>query len=405
MSSCTNVWNAIVKETVAAQESEGEQRGMVRNFLLKGYYQRETAFAAKIFAAEYRRNGNPEYRQRAESALAAISTLLGARKIEEGIDEPVWTPRGIVQRRGSIPATILLLEAAMDAAGMLEQEFHFNVLPLVDYLQKCYLGKGRFYHDAITSAPGNYPHVINTTAMSYYFLESVRPRVADHRFISSELPVIRKTLLDSMRGDGFFPYNEPSFLQRTVYSFSRFIPATAIKLFNLVAGDASIFFGDGLHHLIAVYYYCKGRRQTDTALTARERKKIIAAWTFIRQHLKKNGEGIIRFDFSWEPKPRGYRHCNFIDTTTCFYILGLLEYLVHFQIIDTAEAKRLREGLLRHIETVLLRASGEVPCIAPYDGPLDIQEKIMPRPAESIFHKGAVMADIIIHTFGEEIVP
>ena len=63
MDSLLHIWTKIVHETEKSQVLEGESRGLVHNFLINGFYHRETAFAAKLFAAEYRRTGRVSFQK------------------------------------------------------------------------------------------------------------------------------------------------------------------------------------------------------------------------------------------------------------------------------------------------------------------------------------------------------
>lgn len=395
MDSMLSIWEAIVKETAIAQEMEGKNRGFVKNFVIKGIYHRETAFAAKIFAVEYRRTGVKEYLEKALLALDALGNFLRDITVEAGIEEPVLTPRGLIYRKGSIPATILLIESASEAAKLISYNFNFDTEKIVEYLKKCYIGNGRFYHDVITDKGKKYSHVVNTTAMAYYFLEMSCQQVKDREFYESEIDRIKSAIAISMRSDGFVPYIEPHLFQKIFFAVSKFLPAVFIKIYNRLLLDLSIFFGDGLHHAITIYYSIKGLSLSKNALNDKELKVMKKGWVFIKRNLKEYKPGYIRFDFSWEPKPRTYRHCNFIDTATYFYIFDLLRYLKECKIISDQEMKKYYSGLSKHIESRLLRENGAGPCVDPYEGQETIKNKIIPRPSETVFNKGALLASAI----------
>jgi len=393
--SILNIWEAIVKETAAAQETDGQNRGFVKNLVINGIYHRETAFAAKIFAAEYKRTGERKYLEKATMALDALRSLLHDKPVGDGLEEPVLTPRGLDYRKGSIPATILLLESATEAADLISYGFDFRAKEIIEYLKKCYIGNGRFYHDTITGSRKVRSHVVNTTAMAYYFLERYSRQVKDGEFYTSEIKNIKSAIVRSMRSDGFVPYIEPHLFQKVVFSVSRFLPAAFIKVYNRLFLDMSIFFGDGLHHAITIYYYIKGLSLSGKVISNQEFKTIENGWLFIKRNLQEYQLGYIRFDFSWEPKPKGYRHCNFIDTTTYFYVLELLRYLKEYKIIPAQEEKRYLLGLSSHIESRLLRKDALSPCVNPYEGGEAIKSKIIPRPSETVFNKGALLASVI----------
>ena len=90
-----------------------------------------------------------------------------------------------------------------------------------------------------------------------------------------------------------------------------------------------------MHHLVTLYYVAKGVYISGEDMKSNEAKKIIKGWQFIKENCKEHKDGRISFDFSWEPKPTYYRHCNFIDTTTYFYIIDLLRYLELLNLITT----------------------------------------------------------------------
>ena len=123
------------------------------------------------------------------------------------------------------------------------------------------------------------------------------------------------------------------------------------------------------------------------------KKSIQKGWKFIVSKLKKNRKGQIYFDFSWEPKPTNPRWCNFIDTSTYFYILDLLFYLCKLNIISNNEYEEYMEGFLKYIYENLIQ--DKVPTIKPYQDGEDILHYIMPRPSESIFDKGFFLSNVI----------
>lgn len=399
MDNLLKIWKAIVKETETSQESEGFYKGLVKNFLINGFYYRETAFAAKIFAAEFKRTKDEKFLQRAQWAIQSIQRLFNKKKIIDGLDDPVLTPRGLRYRRGSIPATILLLESILETIKIISYKFEFNKPDLVSYLKKCYIGKGRFYHDVIEDEKRKYHHIINTTAMAYFSLEflSKDSEVKNQDFYKKEISKIRKAIISSVRSDGFFPYIEPHRFQRLFFLLSKFIPRKIIKLYDRILKDCSIFFGDAIHHTISIYYLLKSMKYTNKRPTDRELKVITKSWLFIRKNLKEYQNGYMLFDFSWEPKPDSYRHCNFIDTTTYFYILDLLRYLNHFSIISSEELLKYRNGIINHIAQKLL--VNDVPSINAYEGDEEIKEKIIPRPSETVFNKGALIAETVIEIY------
>ena len=399
MDSLLEIWARIVRETEASQVLDGENRGLVYNIFIEGCYHRETAFAAKIFAAEHLRTGDEAFSSKAALALEALTDYIGAASLEKGLDEPMITPQGIKYRRGSIPATILLLESVVESAGLISYDFQFDFERMIKHLKTCYMGNGKFYHDAIPDKSKKHPYIVNTTAMIFFLFKMLHSRNSSLNISGFDIEEILKSIFSAMRRDGLFPYIGPQYIQKVVFYASPILPAIFLKAYNRLLLDNSIFFGDSLHHLVTLYYVLKGIHISGESIGLRESKKALKAWEFIKRQFRKDATNGISFDFSWEPKPSGYRHCNFIDTTTYFYIIDLLRYLSFLNLISAYEANKYRVGLSNHIRINLLHTGKNQPCINPYEGDEAVKEKIIPRPAETVFAKGALMADTIIDIF------
>lgn len=396
MNSLLNIWGKIISECEQGQVLDGKYKGLVRNFLINGFYYRESAFAAKIFAVEYLRTKKEIYLNRAEMALNCLQKILKENDITQGLDEPMWTPRGVKYRKGSIPSTIIFLYSIEEATKLINYDFKYESNKIIDYLSSCYLGRGRFYHDKIAKNNKSHKmHVINTTAMAYYFLELSHSKGINSNFYESEIKIIENSILRSQRGDGFFSYIEPNNLQRIYWNFSKILPSIITKIYNKVLNDSSIFFGDAIHHVITLYYFLVAKRQASKRLSNYEVSVIKKGWQFIRSNLQEYQKGYIRFDFSWEPKPNSLRYCNFIDTSTYFYILDLLRLLEFFGLIEDDIRHYYTNGILNHIETKLL--SDNRPSILPYEGSEEIIQNIIPRPSESVFDKGFFLSNVMAH--------
>ena len=157
--------------------------------------------------------------------------------------------------------------------------------------------------------------------------------------------------------------------------------------------DASIFFGDAVHHCLTLYYLVKSialREPTNSCMQA-----ITRGWAWIHKHLIKTKEGGLRFDFNWEPTPTGFRYCNFRDTSTYFLILAMLPFLANVGIIEK-DYHNIALDLLTHIESNLLESEGIYPSIKPYEGPREIIGFILPRVGEASAWKGALLAEFIL---------
>jgi len=395
MDSLISIWEKIVKECETEQIQDGQHKGLIRNFLIDGFYYRETAFATKIFATEYLRTKKEVYLEKSKMALDALSKIFAEKNIIEGIDEPNWTPRGVKVRKGSIPATILLLYAIDDTTKLIEYEFKYDASTILDYLSLCYIGNGRFYHDKIDKKNKAHKyHVVNTTAMAYVFLQLSYQNGVKSFFYDNEIKKIENAILKSQRSDGFWNYIEPSIIQKAFWKTSKFLPTVGIKLYNRLLGDRSILFGDAVHHVVCCYYFLAGKSKVSQFLSVREKRHVENSWIFIKKSLKEYKQNHIIFDFSWEPKPRSLRYCNFIDSSTYFYILDFLNYLKQFGIIDQEEKQRYTNGILNHIESNLL--SRDIPSIKAYEGPDEILQNIIPRPSETVFDKGFFLSNVVL---------
>ena len=387
------LWNLIVTKAAEAQVLNGENRGMVRNEVIKDYYHRETAFAAKIFATEWLRTRNEEYLQRSEIALSAIEAYLDKHPVENGIDEPTLTPRGLRYRKGSIPATILLMYAAKEASNLLQREFKCDMHRLESYIASCHVGKGKYYHDAIPKDHTKcLPHVVNTSAMAYLYYSRLKNNLSASDQ-SSHQSEIAKSIINSQRSDGFWPYVQPGVLQKLFFKIDRIVPDKVKAIYNRLLLDYSIYFGDGVHHCITLYYLLLGAYSNEKNPPDYLRTSIMSGWRFIRKNLIQYDSNHIRFNFNWEPRPRHFRHCNFIDTSTYFYIFDIIHAMTQHALINSDEASSLTEGMARHIINSLVLSDNT---IDGYEGSDSVKDLILPRPSESVFDKGFFMSNVIL---------
>lgn len=385
------IWSRIVKETKEAQILSGPNKGLVKNFLINDFYYRESAFAATIFATEYIRTGNKEYLNRAWLALERLQKIL--QYWSNGLDEPMWTPRGIRYRKGSIPATIIFLYAIENASELVNYEIEYDMRSIIEYLEKCYLGKGRFYHDKVYPNK-KYPSIINTTSMAYFFLEFARSKDIYTEFYKREIDKIKRFIFNSQREDGFFPYVEPKLFQKIIFKFRKFYPEKLLEIYNFLYRDNSVFFGDAIHHVVTLYYYLLGVSYRGFNLKNNEKKMLFKGFEFIRKCLKKNDDGSIYFDFSWEPKPKYLRYCNFRDTSTYFYLIDLIRLFKKFNLFSEDEYFYYIGGFIKYIYNNLLQ--DKIPAIKPYQQEDEIFHLIMPRPSESIFDKGFFLSKLLL---------
>jgi len=395
MDSLNLIWNSIIKEVAQFQEDNGN----VKNSILGGYFLRETAFAAKLFLVQYKITKEKKYLKRSQNALnAVLSNLKNTIKF----DEPVWKPRGIGLRKGSLPATVMVFEALFETLELMENtELYYEKNNLVDYIKSCKYNNGIFAHDEIVNK--NYGGlrikgfgVINTSAMALYLMSEVNQREGNNIFENKLIQQTYQQILNSQRDDGLWTYVFPLFWQKAMRKLYLKIPkryAEALKsINNKIFKDSSIFFGDTIHHAIVIYYLLK----SDSNLSDMQINSIQKAWQFIEDKFIFLRDGSIKIDFSWEPKPISPRYCNFLDTTSYFIVLHLLNKMKCFGFIS--KNSDYINGLSKYVANSLLH-SNKTPCISPYDGPEDIIANIFPRPAESVVHKGFLISDLILEGY------
>ena len=388
------IWNRIVNEMSVLQDEAAQMGcpGHVMNPVIRTVYYRETAFAAKVFAAEHRRTGENSWLQRAERALAALQQ----QDIYGGLSEPVWKPRGVRFKKGSIPATALLLDAFWDATEMLAKNPERENWPkLLAFLEACYLGHGLFAHDQVKPGASRRPSAVqNTAAMALLIMERAHSSGVRHAFVEAERNAVRDALEKGQRSDGFWPYVFPGALQSFVFRSQLLRRGLRTRVFRtLYPGDSSVLFGDAVHSCYVLYCLAK------TALRGRKEHHsdtILSGWKWVENHIVDGAEGGLRVDFEWEPVPTIPRYANFRDTTTYFLIMAIARMLENLALLPREESRRIVTGLSRHIEARLLVKEEDARiCVNPYEGPQELIDNIYPRAAESVGWKGALLADIM----------
>lgn len=393
LSSQEKVWNLIVEKVSKNQISEGKNKGHFYNKIIDSVYYRETAFGAKILATEWRRTKDAQYKEKALLALSSIYELLKFSSLNEGIDEPQVTFRGVNYRKGSIPATVLLVFAMKEAALLLNEPYDLILNGLNDYLKSCQISEGRYYHDRVdkTKKKKSYHHVINTSSMALLFYTNILN--SNNRKNSDNYSIINlvKNICKTQRSDGFWPYIEPNSLQKFFFPYTKLLHnRTKQKLVR----DNSIYFGDAVHHCITLNYLLKSVDKLGNSDPKIYKQAITKGWKFISNNLTHMNNHQIKFDFSWEPKPRHLRYCNFIDSSTYFYIIDILNELYKAHFISEKEKNMYLNKICNYIYEKL--ADSDLG-ILPYDGPDEIYNKIIPRPAESIYDKGFLMANSLLN--------
>jgi len=394
------IWERIILKVEAnLLFAENLETGLARNYIINDYYLRESAFAAKILGTEFCRTKNKIYYQKASQLIEKCKEIVAKTTLQDGFNEPQWTPRGVRYRKGSIPATTLFLTSLRDATDLLGIPLIYDEKSIVTFLMNCYLGNGRFYHDKIDKHIRNHQnHIINTTSMAYNYFQSTSQQTKESCDLKEIIKPMEQAIFLSQRQDGFWPYVEPNKSQKFFFGISSYLPEPLIKIYNRSLQDKSIFFGDAIHNIITLYYFLKGKLWGNCEFSADDMKLINLGWNFINSHLIAENSSQIRFDFSWEPKPHSLRYCNFIDTSTYFYILSIMVPLQKIEVLTKEEANKIKNGIINHIYFNLL--SDEKQCISAFEGDQEIIDKIMPRASESIYDKGYLLSTVILDELG-----
>lgn len=306
-SALLRIWSRIVDELVFHQDlAPDEFRGQVVNPISGSIYTRDTAFAAQVFATEYHRTKDKKWLSRAKAALDSLLEM----DIYGGLDEPIWNRCGWHYNKGSLATTGMLLDAVWEAMSLLDCKHEEEQWRrLFRYLEGCLVGPGLFAHDSVK--PGkNPPAVQNTTAIALYLLEYAASKVKDaNELILEERNLALRSLYKGQRIDGFWPYIYPGAMQQLVFRFPTMRPFVRrlpiVRRYFYKAGDASVFFGDSVHHCLVLYYFAK------SILLHEPNYPYVSVvnrgWEWIYSHLVETLDGCLRFDFDWEPKPTSPR--------------------------------------------------------------------------------------------------
>lgn len=389
------IWDLVRDEVTNLQIVDGgTDHGRVVNPICEMPYAQNSACAGLVFATEFLQGGGEGWLTRARLALHRV--------IEEslaGVDEPKWNRLGWHHNRGSLFVTGTLLDAAWQAEDILPgPRATHDLQPLVQYLQSCKLGGGSYAHDSIR--PGHLPaSVQNTTAIALFLMDSIVVRTGGDAQLVRDRDMAIRSLINGQRSDGFWPYVEPNPIQRLAAKsplVSRIAGRTPVaRRYFIGTGDRSIFFGDAVHHCLVVFYAAKSLAMRPDAPSA-GLEAVRRGWEWTKHFLIPTPDGGLRFDFEWEPRPSGFRHGNFCDTSTYFLILGMLPSLVRLGFMAPAEAERTARGILKHVEHALLGNGAYPTAIAPYEGPNEVLRLVLPRVGEASAWKAALLAEFIL---------
>ena len=372
------VWSKLANAVCNLQLKDGEHVGHVYNAVIDGVYLRETAFAAKVFQVAYDRTKNETYLKHHARAISALNRDCLSNCAT--LNEPFWTPRGIRTVAGSIPATVILWHALTKNHNVNPSELAGLENHISTFLKECYKGKGAFAHDRLSSySSSKIPSVINTSAMAYAFITTDHGKLIQG--VSED--EVREFIINSQRIDGLWPYISPGTVQKIVHRFFPRLAGIPRRIYELKMGDASVYFGDYLHHVVTLYYLVIGEER-QTTLNEDSKATIRSALKFIIEQSVAE-DGVRRLIFDWEPKITSYRHCNMFDVSTYFYLLSALSIIHKNNWFPELDLLRFRSEILQYVlENLVDTENG---AIAPYDTNASGMAHIMPRPAESIFDK------------------
>lgn len=383
------VWTRIVSELAFNQDRASQEfSGQVVNPICGMVYILDTACAAKVFAVEYYRTEDEKWLTRAKAALESISI----HDLFSGLHEPIWDVLGWHEVPGSLAATGIATDALWDSMDLLGTGLdEKDCEPLLTFLTGCLHGKGRFAHSTVRQ--GQQPRDIqNTTAVALYLLEYIAKKIPqlEHPLLRERGQAIRH-LSNGQDKSGFWPYCYSGWLGKST--------AAAFPILKKIPVIRGYFlntdFGDTMHQAMTLYFVVK---YLSLSPNHKHLEVISRGWEWINRHFINNNEEGLAIDWSWEPVPTFPRYCNFRDTNTYFWILGLLPNLENLGVVNKDESAKTIEGLLRHINDNLLEEEGEIPGIVPHEGPPEILRNILPMFDQGVAWKGSFLAEIIRQT-------
>jgi len=370
------LWNKLLDQLEA--KIDLEDQCLVYNDLVDGYYLRESAYAAVVFATQYKIT---KLRRYEDIAVKLIERLLEkSTELEIGkMPEPYWNPRGTTWKVGSLPSSILTWKALTEANKLMDGRFELKHLDysLNELISSSSVGVGSFAHDAVPShsRKNRTPKVLNTSAMVCY-VKSVQGM--------SNKDIIN-FLQSSIRSDGCFTYFSVGFSQHIFYEALEFIGGRPREYYIKLLRDRSVYFGDFIHHLgVMDFLLCSVQNSgtnEDKILNL-----VLRAYEFVKQQLKYT-DGIISLNFTWEPELTFIRYCNFRDSSCYFVLLSVLAQLRKLDLITDEEFSKMEFGLLGYIENKLINFDVANISIDSYDANLEEINKILPRASENIVDK------------------
>lgn len=356
----------------------------------------DTACAANVFATEYQRTSNSEWLERSKKAIQVIESF----SPHSGLHELKWDPLGWYFDNLSLFSTTVVLDGYWEAKMKLGLPMNSNNnksswKELGVFLEQCRSGTGKYAH-YVFNKEANPSDVQNTTAMSIFL------RVFATKHYSKFESLLGDTLNDSLghmasgqRTDGFWPYRYPDRFQMLVHSkFPQMRQLLDHPISRYLSPGGAIMHGDSAHQCYILYYLSKAAQYRDTF----PQEIVEQGWNWLKQHISHNSDGIIVFNFSWEPEPKSrIKFTNKYDTNTYFWIISILPYIHKLNIISRSKIDEIRNGFCKHILQSLV-VDGSTPIIKRHECSYRLQKKILPAIWQSVGLKGHLMANSITNS-------
>ena len=372
----TNHWKLICQNVQSHRVATGCNKDLYLNPIIKDIYLRESAFACNVLKVNYLRTKNSKYKEDCELTVQAISNRLRIYGLE-GIREPVIGTRFCRMKNGSLPASIILIHALDQAIGISNVNKQINVEVVSSLVSNCQVGKGSYTHDAISSS-NKAPIVLNTSAMVCYFHSRVQGQNNENSLADGVMFLVK-----NQRSDGLWPYCNINGLDKLIWRYQKYMGGKCTKVYDYLRQDRSIFFGDYLHHVVTLYYMVCALENRPKYLVEL-RPAILKALDFIENNSIIRG-GKAYLNYQWEPNLKSIRHCNFRDSSAYFYLAAALVKLEKIDRGLTSKVPQVQSYINYVFGNLWNAADGN---FYPYDSnDIDLLNKIMQRPAESIFDK------------------
>lgn len=388
-----SLWKKILNECERYRIKKGNQSDLYLNPIINDIYIRESAFAAKILATNFKLTKDKNFKKKAIKTISKVNKILISSQ-DNGLEEPFIYPKKVIFKKGSIPGTIITKHAIDEAQKILKIDHPKSTKNIYKFIKNCYLGNGYFAHNSLSTYQTKAPSIINTSAMAINYIYS-SPK--NDYFDKNEMNLIIKRILNSQRSDGLWPYCHQGKIDKLIFECRKFLPKKLIFVYSKIKGDSSIFFGDYLHHIVTLYYLSCFLPEVDELQYEAISKSIKRGLLFIKNNSYFFNNQLC-LKFGWEPPIKAIRHCNFYDNSSYFYLLGAclkakkyLTDLSSFFPDPTFIYNFIANNLIDEKEFKIKSHS-------PYNEDIKF---IMNRPAESIFDKAFFFSFLIDNVFFE----